>query len=1190
MRFRTLWLVLGLWLAAPPHGLADSELTAVTVMPFTAAEGGGEAWLGKGIADLLMRDLAEADAIAVLERDRLQVYLQEMELQSSGFFDQSMALRVGEVARVDEVIYGNYRLQRDRLTINLLAVDLDTHELITLEQVAGGLADLRQLARRLALAYLEHRKVPLTERERANIDFAPTDSLTATEHFYRAVDHYDHGAYARAFGELYAAARQDSQYFEARLWMGRMLEALGQRSLAVTAYLGLHRDASNRVEGHDALLMAARLLRDESPDQAVSAYRRLATLTPPVPHSLFAALELGRLHEEQGDRSAAYAAYRRVDAFRAKLAALQPREERAWHDRAPRIPPARIAGRTRSSRYFRWSDALALYREAAVRLAVIFPQLTPDEADPVEPPRGLIPLDPRAPEVRESRYGTIPALFHEQRYTKDWREAFYVLAAPRGYVVTGVDLELSGQLTQVSSQHDYAMRVLDFPLKHNYQNDWLGVIYGQTARPASLSKSIPFYGKPRRQIALQLTENHGLIHGWAVNVHLQAEAPAKESPTPAVVDSTEGAVIGSVPWEEGTSAGVARPAYAHVYEPRHSLALANNYRDGLHLVAARGVPGSESTDLYWSHSADGDEWSEPVPLAINSHSDDYAPRLLRSEDGSLRLFWISNRRGLGWELWTSRLPRGATDWEPARRIPLERFGAHNPRKRGSGALDLLRYAVHQDQSGRWLLVLPAHKRNELVVLSSSDAQEWQLVTRIPDAGHQYSLALTQDRGGVYRLAGIERNGRLHLWHANAPDRWHGQIFAINGYRSAHETAMYPISIFPEADGRMLLLISDLRRGLQYARFAPGGVNPPNLDLVKDTGLEAYAAAALDDGRYLIAAGDGEGVTLRRFQAFRAPLNPENDPAAMIYREAEQDDAGNLWQRIFARYRSILPDVTTVGAAPDGRVWWGIETGIMALKDRDFFMADVADGFFHHYVTSIVPCGRDTYFASRFLDRPVLGVASPDSGPRRYRLRAQAIEGLHGSISALACADDKQLVAGTSTGEVIKLTGDRVDQRQKLANDAITAIAVGPRAGQVWVGTASGSIFVGASEFKPLPPPTNALGPVHALAVDGRETLWAGIGDDGLYRFDDPDWSKPTKAQVYHAVGDLEAAPDGGIWIMAHPQTRSKGLAYYDGEGTSLYRPPGRLLEAPTGLAAAEDGGVWIGTAFHGVYKLERARQ
>ena len=112
--FRGLLLVSCLWVSLP---IFADDTYSVTVLPFTSLKGEQQAWLGKGIADLLMSKLIEVDSFSVLERDQLQTFLKETELSQSAFFNQEQVTRVGNIAKVDYVVSGNYVIDDDVLEI-----------------------------------------------------------------------------------------------------------------------------------------------------------------------------------------------------------------------------------------------------------------------------------------------------------------------------------------------------------------------------------------------------------------------------------------------------------------------------------------------------------------------------------------------------------------------------------------------------------------------------------------------------------------------------------------------------------------------------------------------------------------------------------------------------------------------------------------------------------------------------------------------------------------------------------------------------------------------------------------------------------------------------------------------------------------------------------------------------------------
>src|SRR5712691_2357176 len=119
-------------LAAPR---ADQEQgrttpTTVTVMPFVPRSGQGQAWLSKGLADLLIQDLAQVKSLAIVSREQTQVFARELELGDSPLFGPETALRMGRVAKVDRVVYGHYVLSGPRIAISIFVLDMGKQEVV----------------------------------------------------------------------------------------------------------------------------------------------------------------------------------------------------------------------------------------------------------------------------------------------------------------------------------------------------------------------------------------------------------------------------------------------------------------------------------------------------------------------------------------------------------------------------------------------------------------------------------------------------------------------------------------------------------------------------------------------------------------------------------------------------------------------------------------------------------------------------------------------------------------------------------------------------------------------------------------------------------------------------------------------------------------------------------------------------
>src|SRR5690606_21256450 len=129
--------------------------------------------------------------------------------------------RVGALAKVDRVIYGNYALDGKKISLNLMELDAKTQNIVQRAQTTGDAGDLPGAAEKLVAAFLQKRGSGAAVKD---INFRASDSTPAIQHFYTGMDHYDNGRYQDAYAAFLLAARNDAKYLDARLWAGRMLE------------------------------------------------------------------------------------------------------------------------------------------------------------------------------------------------------------------------------------------------------------------------------------------------------------------------------------------------------------------------------------------------------------------------------------------------------------------------------------------------------------------------------------------------------------------------------------------------------------------------------------------------------------------------------------------------------------------------------------------------------------------------------------------------------------------------------------------------------------------------------------------------------------------------------------------------------------------------------------------------------
>ena len=92
--------------------------------------------LGKGIADVLITELATNSAIRVVERDRIQQLIDEQNLGTSGRVDKATAVQVGKLLGVHHMIFGGFIIDpKGQMRLDARAVNVETSEIEYVESV-----------------------------------------------------------------------------------------------------------------------------------------------------------------------------------------------------------------------------------------------------------------------------------------------------------------------------------------------------------------------------------------------------------------------------------------------------------------------------------------------------------------------------------------------------------------------------------------------------------------------------------------------------------------------------------------------------------------------------------------------------------------------------------------------------------------------------------------------------------------------------------------------------------------------------------------------------------------------------------------------------------------------------------------------------------------------------------------------
>ena len=191
----------------------EPSATRIAVFPFLYEGADPELRpLGRALAELLTTDLSQVQRLTVLERARVQLLLDELELAESGYVDPRTAARGGRLLGAGRIVQGRISGGSDGVELEATVVRVTTSEVPSAVRERDDLRRLFDLEKRLALALFESLGVQLTPAERERVNRRPTESLRALLEFGLGLEAEDAGDYARAAMHYGRALEADPEF------------------------------------------------------------------------------------------------------------------------------------------------------------------------------------------------------------------------------------------------------------------------------------------------------------------------------------------------------------------------------------------------------------------------------------------------------------------------------------------------------------------------------------------------------------------------------------------------------------------------------------------------------------------------------------------------------------------------------------------------------------------------------------------------------------------------------------------------------------------------------------------------------------------------------------------------------------------------------------------------------------------
>jgi TolB-like protein len=196
------------------------EANTVAVMPFSYTGTNQQIQpLTRGLSQLVVTDLAKSRQIRVLERERMQAMVDEMQLSEENRADPRSAVRSGRLLRAARVVQGAIAERGDQLRVDAAVVDVGTAGVAAAAGTQDQLNRIFDLEKQLVLSIFNNLGIQLTDAERSAIDQRPTANIQAFLAWSQGLEAEDRGDFAQA-QQLFAQAQQLDPNFQAAAQSG----------------------------------------------------------------------------------------------------------------------------------------------------------------------------------------------------------------------------------------------------------------------------------------------------------------------------------------------------------------------------------------------------------------------------------------------------------------------------------------------------------------------------------------------------------------------------------------------------------------------------------------------------------------------------------------------------------------------------------------------------------------------------------------------------------------------------------------------------------------------------------------------------------------------------------------------------------------------------------------------------------
>ncbi|MBF0429711.1 MAG: hypothetical protein HQK83_00415 [Fibrobacteria bacterium] len=179
--------------------------------------------LNKGLCDMLVTELSKISAFHVLEREKLEGVLSELELAQSDVIDASSAPQIGKLLGASYLMFGGFvKDMGNKLRIDVRIVDVTTGEILKAVEATGKPKALFKLIKKISYKIADELDVTISKKEKKLIKKSDKVNMDVLLVYSKGLEEMDAGNKEEALKHFKKALDMDDSFERARSQINKL--------------------------------------------------------------------------------------------------------------------------------------------------------------------------------------------------------------------------------------------------------------------------------------------------------------------------------------------------------------------------------------------------------------------------------------------------------------------------------------------------------------------------------------------------------------------------------------------------------------------------------------------------------------------------------------------------------------------------------------------------------------------------------------------------------------------------------------------------------------------------------------------------------------------------------------------------------------------------------------------------------